>query len=846
MSNNNSSEDNVTTTVDNPFPNLGHETLQGFIQATLKDVVRTTACSNALPAANDEHGYWESYDTFKNSCTKLGTRLLDNVGHLLQHSAIQCKWGSSHASAGKSSADIEDQFEKLVDANDILLENVGSLLDEAAGIKKKGEEEPIMMTSSLKKDSKVVSSWNKRKEFLNRSAPYKLLMAKNIHRPQLRWMDKVDNSNLPFVPYIGYKPNSLKPQEDNRPDQHIFNEIDNEQHQHRAVDLSSKHPYHYELSQFEPNKWQIEEQTPIAYSPLDETELMIVDDQASLDTMMATLKQAKEIAIDLEHHNYRSFQGIVCLIQISTRQEDFIVDSLKLRDELSVLNEVFTDPAILKVLHGSDADIGWLQRDFGVYVVNMFDTGQAARTLQEARFSLAHLLHKYCNITAQKQYQLADWRIRPLPVEMIRYAREDTHYLLYVYDVLRNQLLSRGNELKNLLRMVYTRSTDLCASLYKKQLCHPDSHFLLYQKYKKNFNPQQLEVFRLLFQWRDKMARQEDESTGYILPNHMMFQVAENMPKDQEGVIACCNPVPPLVNQHVADIVRMIAEGRFYEGSVEAVDEGDEFSDLQAQHVLAENKNVDNMKAATWDARSGFEIYKITGPPIQTQEPSLALFNGVQEGDADEDGDSNAGLKKALEVIKTLRSPFELYLPNTGTPSVDPKNINQSWHSLSKEKIDQLQAEQECSSSGTADDPGTSEILEEDFVAVPSVSTVGKKRRRKQSMDVEQAEKTLREMLPQKKNKMRALDEHLDGAVGQQQSSDDAAPADIPVKMDYKKNLNTNADFVPFDYSKADLKKFNKKKVNKEKFVNLDETEEPNVKGPIKTKPHSGPRQMTF
>lgn len=29
-----------------------------------------------------------------------------------------------------------------------------------------------------------------------------------------------------------------------------------------------------------------------------------------------------------------------------------------------------------QVLHGSDSDILWLQRDLGLYVVNMFDTGQ--------------------------------------------------------------------------------------------------------------------------------------------------------------------------------------------------------------------------------------------------------------------------------------------------------------------------------------------------------------------------------------------------------------------------------------------------------------------------------------
>ena len=54
---------------------------------------------------------------------------------------------------------------------------------------------------------------------------------------------------------------------------------------------------------------------------------------------------------------------------------------------------------------------------------------------------------------------------RPLPLEMLTYAREDTHYLLYIYDVLRNQLIQRSNEMKNLLRSVYTKSADLCGTV---------------------------------------------------------------------------------------------------------------------------------------------------------------------------------------------------------------------------------------------------------------------------------------------------------------------------------------------------------------------------------------------
>ena len=32
----------------------------------------------------------------------------------------------------------------------------------------------------------------------------------------------------------------------------------------------------------------------------------------------------------------------------------------------------------LKVLHGCDSDVEWLQRDFSVYLVNVFDTHQVS------------------------------------------------------------------------------------------------------------------------------------------------------------------------------------------------------------------------------------------------------------------------------------------------------------------------------------------------------------------------------------------------------------------------------------------------------------------------------------
>lgn len=55
------------------------------------------------------------------------------------------------------------------------------------------------------------------------------------------------------------------------------------------------------------------------------------------------------MASKFQHHSYRTFQGITCLMQISTVTEDFLIDTLSLRNDLSPLNEIFTNPAVVKV-----------------------------------------------------------------------------------------------------------------------------------------------------------------------------------------------------------------------------------------------------------------------------------------------------------------------------------------------------------------------------------------------------------------------------------------------------------------------------------------------------------------
>ena len=55
------------------------------------------------------------------------------------------------------------------------------------------------------------------------------------------------------------------------------------------------------------------------------------------------------------------------------------------------------DPQIVKIIHGSQNDILWLQRDFSLYVINCFDTHVAAKFLKfPLTASYANLVKYYC------------------------------------------------------------------------------------------------------------------------------------------------------------------------------------------------------------------------------------------------------------------------------------------------------------------------------------------------------------------------------------------------------------------------------------------------------------------
>ena len=295
--------------------------------------------------------------------------------------------------------------------------------------------------------------------------------------------------------------------------------------------------------------WQLEQRqgsqaTKAALSrppPLSATPFTFVDTPSALsDLVRRWLDQGiKELAFDLEAHSFHSFQGFTCLIQLSTRTEDAVVDALRLRSCAGkLLAPLFADPRVAKVAHGARHDVSWLQRDFGLFVCNLFDTGVAAGLVGRPR-GLGALYEQILGIAADKKWQTADWRTRPLPRAALAYAREDTHWLLHVADILKAELLSKsdGKDKNSLLKTALEASRQLCLSRYEPERFSRKRALAVAATVgggMRTPGPAR-EVFVSLADWRDAKARLLDDSTGAVLPKGMMAKISKVAANNNAG-----------------------------------------------------------------------------------------------------------------------------------------------------------------------------------------------------------------------------------------------------------------------------------------------------------------------
>jgi ribonuclease D len=247
---------------------------------------------------------------------------------------------------------------------------------------------------------------------------------------------------------------------------------------------------------------------------------IFVADAPGVASLVEVLSDEPVIAVDTESNSFHVYRERVCLIQISTRSADYVVDPLA------------TDPRLLGtvlarahsvVLHGADYDIRCLKREFGFQLPGLFDTMAAARRLGRSGLGLSSLVEQHFGVRLAKDSQRSDWGRRPLSPVQLSYAALDTHFLLPLHDLLSRELAERG-----LVEPAREEFARIAGVEPRPKVFDPEGWTRL--KAARDLDARGRSILRALWIAREERASALDRPPFKVMPEHAMIEVARRRP----------------------------------------------------------------------------------------------------------------------------------------------------------------------------------------------------------------------------------------------------------------------------------------------------------------------------
>lgn len=236
------------------------------------------------------------------------------------------------------------------------------------------------------------------------------------------------------------------------------------------------------------------------------------------------LANAASVALDCEAAGFHRYSDRLCLVQVSTPGETFVVDPLAI-DAAPCLKPFLEDPGRRVVMHGAAYDLRLLARDLGITVANLADTQVAASLLGEAAVGLQALLERHLGIRVSKKFQRADWAKRPLTREMIDYAAGDTRHLHRLIAILERELGGKGRF--HWAEEEYRRLAASAADAHEdERASDPVTRF----RHARRMDDRSVTALREAIAWRDRIALARDRAPFRVVGDAALAEVVAVRP----------------------------------------------------------------------------------------------------------------------------------------------------------------------------------------------------------------------------------------------------------------------------------------------------------------------------
>jgi ribonuclease D len=254
--------------------------------------------------------------------------------------------------------------------------------------------------------------------------------------------------------------------------------------------------------------------------------MQLITTTEELVQVCARMARHPFVTVDTEFLRETTYYPLLCVAQIASPDEAFVVDALAPGIDLGAFFALMTDEKVLKVFHAARQDIEIVWNMAKMIPHPIFDSQVAAMVLGYGdSISYDQLVQRITGDLLDKSHRFTDWTRRPLTDAQMFYAVSDVTHLRDVYRKLAADLDKRG------------RSSWVEAEM--NVLTSPETYRMepdrAWERLKSRVRkPKELAVLIEVAAWREREAQTRDVPRSRVLKDDVLGDIAVQAPATVE------------------------------------------------------------------------------------------------------------------------------------------------------------------------------------------------------------------------------------------------------------------------------------------------------------------------
>lgn len=263
------------------------------------------------------------------------------------------------------------------------------------------------------------------------------------------------------------------------------------------------------------------------------SKIVVIDTVESLVRVVDQLSQFSRVCLDTEVNAMFAYRPRVCLVQLCAATESvpaeevFVVDALATKT-LEPLQPLLGSHHTTPIIHDVSYDARMLFTE-GMRLERAIDTALHARFLGLASTGLGHFLKEKFGVITDKEFQRADWGVRPLTEQQLEYVALDVAYLSAIAQELEESAIAAD---------IHEEVVEETAWALRSAMQQPDPEGpppYASLKGTREMTPESRAILRAMWDLRDGYAKQKDVPPGRILGGQLLVHLARSRPRDLES-----------------------------------------------------------------------------------------------------------------------------------------------------------------------------------------------------------------------------------------------------------------------------------------------------------------------